>query len=101
MPYPSEIAIRLTDPKDYEYFRRKPVPDNHHWSQKFGKDKVDYIYGMDKKTKTLEIQAVRIKVSSPNQYSKEEIENYIKERGLTPIKVEMPKEYKEKSIFEK
>jgi hypothetical protein len=99
MPY-SEIAIRLHDPKDYEYFRRKPVPNNHHWAQKFGKDKVDYIYGMDKKTKTLEIQAVRIKVSSPNQYSKEEIENYIKERGLNPIKIEMPKKYT-KSLFEK
>jgi len=100
MPLPLEISIRLANPKDYEYFRRKPVPSNHHWAEKFGDDVVDYIYGFDKKTKTLEIQAIRIKVKSPNQFTKEEIEDYIKERKLTPVKVEMPKDYSEKSLFE-
>jgi len=99
MPY-SEIAIRLQNPKDYEYFRRKPVPSNHHWAEKFGDGNVDYIYGLDKKTKTLEIQAIRIKVSKPDQYSLQEIEDYIKERKLTPIQIEMPKDYSEKGLFD-
>jgi hypothetical protein len=100
MPYPREIAIRFADPKDYAYFRRQQVPKEDHWSKKFGEGNVDYIFGMDKKTKTLEIQAVRIKVKKPDEYTLEEIENYIKERDLKPIKIEMPKEYSEKSLFE-
>jgi len=100
MPYQNEIAIRLHSPKDYEYFRRKPVPPEHHWVKEFGEGNVDYVYGMDKKTKTLEIQAIRIKVKKPDQFSLEQIENYVKERGLSPIKIEMPKEYTEKSLFE-
>ena len=100
MPYAREIAIRFANPKDYAYFRRQQVPKEDHWSKKFGEGNVDYIFGMDKKTKTLEIQAVRIKVKKPDEYTLEEIENYIKERKLNPIKVEMPKDYQEKSMFE-
>lgn len=100
MPYPREIAVRFADPKDYAYFRRQQVPKEDHWSKKFGEGNVDYIFGFDKKTKTLEIQAVRIKVKKPDEYTLEEIENYIKERKLNPIKVEMPKDYQEKSMFE-
>lgn len=100
MPYPREIAVRFADPKDYAYFRRQQVPKEDHWSKKFGEGNVDYIFGLDKKTKTLEIQAVRIKVKKPDEYSREEIENYIKERKLNPIKIEMPKDYQEKSMFE-
>ena len=99
MPY-SEIAIRFADPKDYEYFRRQPVPANHHWAEKFGEGNVDYVYGKNKETGNIEIQAVRIKVKSPNQFTKEEIEDYIKERKLTPIKVEMPKDYQKKGLFD-
>ena len=76
------------------------MPKEDHWSKKFGEGNVDYIFGFDKKTKTLEIQAVRIKVKKPDEYTLEEIENYIKERKLNPIKVEMPKDYQEKSMFE-
>ena len=100
MPYPREIAVRFADPKDYAYFRRQQVPKEDHWSKKFGEGNVDYIFGFDKKTKTLEIQAVRIKVKKPDEYTLEEIENYIKERKLNPIKIEMPKDYQEKSMFE-
>ncbi len=100
MPYPREIAVRFADPKDYAYFRRQQVPKEDHWSKKFGEGNVDYIFGLDKKTKTLEIQAVRIKVKKPDEYTLEEIENYIKERKLSPMKVEMPKDYQEKSMFE-
>lgn len=91
--YPNEIAIRLQNPDDYEYFRRVNVPENHHWSEKFGKDKVAYIYGMDKKTKTLEIQAIRIRVSNPDEYSEKEIIDYLEQRKLNYIKIEMPKDY--------
>jgi len=98
--YAREIAIRFADPKDYAYFRRQQVPKEDHWSKKFGEGNVDYIFGIDKKTKTLEIQAVRIKVKKPDEYTLEEIENYIKERKLNPMKVEMPKDYQEKSMFE-
>jgi|LakMenEpi03Aug12_release.lakeMendotaPanAssembly.Ray.scaffolds.fasta_scaffold694945_1 hypothetical protein len=100
MPYQNEIAIRLHSPKDYEYFRRKPAPSEHHWVQEFGEGNVDYVYGMDKKTKTLEIQAIRIRVKKPDQFSLEQIENYVKERDLKPIKIEMPKEYSKKGLFE-
>ncbi len=100
MPLPLEISVRFSDPKKYEYFRRQPAPPEDHWSKKFGEKNVDYIYGKNKKTKTLEIQAVRIKVKSPNQFTKEEIEDYIKERKLTPIKVEMPKDYQKKGLFD-
>jgi hypothetical protein len=100
VPYAREIAIRFANPKDYAYFRRQQVPKEDHWSKKFGEGNVDYIFGLDKKTKTLEIQAVRIKVKKPDEYTLEEIENYIKERKLNPIKVEMPKDYQEKSMFE-
>ena len=93
-PYPNEIAIRFADPNDYKYFRRTEVPENHHWAKKFGQKNVAYIYGLDKKTGKIEIQAARIKVKDPNEYSKEEIEEYLKERKLSPIKVEMPKGYK-------
>ena len=96
--YPNEIAIRLQNPNDYSYFRRVDVPDNHHWSKKFGSGKVSYVYGMDKKTKTLEIQAIRIRVDQPNEYSQKEIMDYLKQRNLNYIKVEMPTEYKEKGF---
>ncbi len=100
MPYINEIAIRLNDPSKYERFRRKEVPPNHHWSEKFGQGNVDYIYGYDKDTKQLEIQAVRIKVKSPKEYSLAEIEAYVKEQQLKPIQIEMPKDYNKKSLFD-
>jgi hypothetical protein len=90
MPYPREIAIRLNNPNKYEYFRRKPVPPEDHWSKKFGEGRVDYIYGKNKETQNIEIQAVRIKVQTPNEWSKAEIDAYLQERGVTPLKVEMP-----------
>jgi len=96
--YPNEIAIRLQNPDDYSYFRRVDVPKNHHWAEKYGAGKVSYVYGMDKKTKTLEIQAVRLRVDQPNEYSQKEIIDYLKQRNLEYIKVEMPSEYSDKGI---
>ena len=96
----SEIAIRFVDPKEYVEFKRKKAPDNHHWSEKFGKNKVDYIYGKRKDKEHVELQSVRIKVSKPDEYSLAEIKNYIKERDLNPIKIEMPKKEMKKGLFE-
>jgi hypothetical protein len=96
----SEIAIRLNDPKKYSYFRRTEVPKEDHWSERFGVGNVDYIYGSNKETGNLEIQSVRIKVKNPKEYTQEEIENYIKERKLSPIKIEMPKDYQKKGLFD-
>lgn len=93
-PYKNQIAIRLQDPTKYSYFRRVDVPETHHWAKQYGKGNVSYIYGMNKKTGNLEIQAIRITVDSPNQYSLQEIKDYIKSRGLSIIKIEMPQDYK-------
>lgn len=100
LSYPREIAIRLNDPKKYEYFRRTEVPKEDHWAKQFGFGNVDYIYGKNKETGNIEIQSVRIKVKKPDEYRLEEIENYIKDRKLSPIKIEMPKDYQKKSLFE-